>query len=481
MLRGRRGLRREARWRPRGAKNVTQEQKPMDSSLIFNNRYLVLKKIGGGGFGQAYLAVDMHLPSRPKCVVKQLSFRTDNPDLYELVRLRFLREAAVLETLGNLNPQIPRLHACSEDGGVIYLVQDWIEGESLQDRLNSQGALGEAEVRELLARTLPVLQFVHSKNVIHRDIKPDNIMSRKADGQPFLIDFGAVKEVINEAAGLYGDPKKTIFIGTRGFAPYEQYMGRPVFASDIYSLGMTAVCLLTNRLPAWYETDLASGARVVHELSLGTWYKYAPAVGPRLRETLDRAIQPDAADRYQTARDMLSALRLTRSAGVAAGKLPEPDATTQLAALAKKYNDVRKTYQGQDTPHRRELMFGVYSEMVKHCLAAGPLDILPYLDSEDWGMRLATYVYLYTHPRAEDLLALVKSTARAGRQPFIQHRGIEAVGAILEKYGRGPGALEGVEEARRLLDALDAGTLRHAELSRIFERLDSPPAADTDS
>jgi serine/threonine-protein kinase len=455
----------------------TREQTLIMSDLLFNNRYLALKELGEGGFGRTYLSVDTHLPSRPKCVVKQLKFKKDDPDLYELVRVRFLREAAILETLGNLNPQIPRLHACSEEDGVLYLVQDWIEGESLQDRLDNRGAFGEDEVRNILARILPVLQFVHSKNVIHRDIKPDNIMLRTADGLPFLIDFGAVKEVINELAGLYGDPNGTIIIGTPGFAPLEQRNGRPVFASDIYSLGMTAICLLTGKRPAWMETDLDSGRREPQRLSPGAWYGYAPAVGRRLRETLDRAIQPAAGERYQTAREMLSALRLTRAAvGISAAKPKEAAGLTRLASLAKKYNDIRETYAGQDTPQRRELMGGVYSEMIEQCLGAEALDPLPYLDSDDWGMRLAAYVYLYTHPRAEDLPALVASTTRAGRQPFVQHRGIEAVGAILEKYGRGSGTLEGVEDVRRLLDGLDAGTLRHAELSRILKRFDAPAA-----
>lgn len=448
----------------------------MKSDLFFNNRYLALKELGSGGFGRTYLSVDTHMPSRPKCVVKQLKFGKADPDLYELVRVRFLREAAILETLGNLNPQIPTLHACFEEGGILYLVQDWIEGESLQDGLDSQGAFSEDEVRNILARILPVLQFVHSKNVIHRDIKPANIMLREVDALPFLIDFGAVKEVINEATGLHGGSSKTAFIGTPGFAPFEQYKGSPVFATDIYSLGMTAVCLLTNKSPAWMETDLRSGRRLTHELSPGTWYNYARVVNQRLRETLDRAIQPAAADRYQTAREMLNALRLTRAVRATVGKPTEAAALTRLAVLAKKYNDIRETYKGKDSIQRRELMHGVYSEMVKQCLAGESLDPVPYLNSDDWGMRLAACVYLYTHPQAKDLSALIQSTAQAGQQPFVQHRGIEAIGEILEKYGRGLDPLEGVEDARRMLNKLDPNTLRHATLSRILKRLDAPVA-----
>jgi len=447
--------------------------------VIFNNRYLILDEIGCGGFGCTYLAVDTHMPSKPKCVVKQLTFAKDDPELYELVRTRFQREAAILETLGNLNSQIPRLHACSEENGELYLVQDWIEGESLQDKLDKKGAFGEQEVRDLLARLLPVLHVVHAKNVIHRDIKPSNIMVRKDDGQPFLIDFGAVKEVLTAAAGMYGDDKKTIFIGTRLFAPLEQHNGNPVFASDLYSLGLTAICLLTNQLPAWKETNLLTGKPEVRRLSPGTWYAYASSVSERLKTTLDKAIQPVAAHRFRTAREMLSALRLSRSAATKA-KTPPADAAARIATLAKKYNDIRELYKGHDTSHRRELMTGVFSEMVEFSLGEENLDMRPYLSADDWGMRLAAYVYIYTYPRLEDLPALVTSVEQAERQPFVQHRGIEAIGQILERHVHEPEVLEAVKRVRGLLGRLPSGTLRHAALTAILKKLDAAPIWETD-
>src|SRR5205085_180314 len=141
----------------------------------------------------------------------------------------------------------------------------------------------------ILAHLLPVLAIVHSKNVIHRDIKPANIMLRNEDGRPFLIDFGAVKEVISATAGLYGDSGTTIFIGTPPFAPFEQHKGKPVFASDLYSLGLTAICLLTGKPPAWKETDLETGKVLLHRFRPGTWHSYAPRVSNQLKATLDKA------------------------------------------------------------------------------------------------------------------------------------------------------------------------------------------------
>jgi serine/threonine-protein kinase len=448
---------------------------------LFNNRYLTLGHLGRGGFGSTYLAVDTHLPSKPKCVVKQLTFETDDPELYELVRTRFQREAAILEALGNLCPQIPKLHACSEEGGNLYLVQDWIQGQSLQDKLDLKGAFAEEAVRDILAGLLPVLAFIHSKNVIHRDIKPSNIMLRDADGLPYLIDFGAVKEVITAAEGLYGGGQTTIFIGTPPFAPPEQHGGKPVFASDLYSLGLTAVCLLTGRPPAWKETNLETNRHVLHRLRPGNWHKYAPAVGERLRTTLDKAIQTAASDRFHTAGEMMATLRLSRPSAVAKTSILADDILTRLRTLAERYNTICETYAGQDTLHRRELMTGVFSEMIEVCLGGEELDVRLFLDDDDWGMRLAAYVYVYTHPNADDLSALVGSLERAGGQPFVQHRGLEAVSKILEKYG---GELElpgGVGHLPGLLDRFAPHTIRHAELTRLLNDLDANSAQSAET
>ena len=447
-----------------------------DSNILFNNRYLTLKQLGCGGFGCTYLAIDTHMPSKPKCVVKQLTFDTDDPDIYELVQTRFQREAAILEILGNLSPRIPKLHACSQEGHNLYLVQDWIDGENLEDKVERSGAFKEDEVNELLAYLLPVLGVVHSKNVIHRDIKPANIMVRDEDRQPFLIDFGAVKEVVSATAGLFGDTKLTIFIGTPAFAPVEQRIGKPVFASDLYSLGLTAIYLLTEKLPAWKETDFDTGERIVKRFRPGTWHEYAPEVSEQLKSVLDKAIQPLAADRYRTAREMQSALRLKRSVVSLPAENSSLSSLDKLVALAEKYNDIRKTYKGQDTPNRRELMTGVFNEMIKVGLDEEDTNVMPYLNSDNWGMRLAAYAYIYINPTPEFLFALIDSTQQAGRQPFVQHRGIEAIGKILERYDLGAEVTEAAEKLRTLHNQLDSTTLRYAELSRILNNLENPQA-----
>lgn len=448
-----------------------------DANLIFNNRYLTLEELGCGGFGCTYLALDTHMPSKPKCVVKQLAFDTDDADLYDLVQTRFQREAAILEILGKLSSQIPSLYACSQDGANLYLVQEWIDGESLQDKLDKRPSLDEVEVIEILVDLLPVLDLIHSKNVIHRDIKPGNIMVRNDDGRPVLIDFGAVKEVIPITASMISDSSRSIFIGTPQFAPLEQHQGKPVFASDLYSLGLTAICLLTGKPPAWKDTDLSTGKPVIHRFRPGNWYSHAPRAGSVLKEALDKAIQPTIGDRFQSAREMQTALHLRRSIPAFAARV-QPSGIDRLAALASQYNQIRKEFDQLGRERRRELIRGVLNEMVKLSVEYESLNMSAYLNSDDWGMRLAAFAYVYTYPRIDILAELIRSVTEAGAQPFVQYRGLEAIGKILLKYPKNDGAIiEEIGKLRLLQNNLEADTQRYAELGRILERYDASTPA----
>lgn len=273
---------------------------------MLNNRYLVRSTLGRGGFGQTYLVEDTHSPSRRLRVVKQLKPQAADPDLFPLIRDRFEREAAILERLGEATDQIPTLHAYFSEEGEFYLVQDWIEGRSLAQKMREEGTFSEGEAREFLIGILPVLDFVHSQNVIHRDINPNNVMIRARDRRPVLIDFGAVKEVVTTVVDAGGHPSSTIAIGSPGYMPLEQSAGMPVFASDIFSLGLTAVFSLTGRHPR-EMLDLRTG-----EIS---WRSHAPEVSERLAGVLTKAVQYHAHDRFASAREMLDVLQADSGAG----------------------------------------------------------------------------------------------------------------------------------------------------------------------
>ncbi|WP_414545965.1 protein kinase domain-containing protein [Nostoc sp. CCY0012] len=277
---------------------------------LLNNRYQVIGTLGAGGFGETFLAEDTQMPSHRRCVIKQLRPIQNNPQIYQLVQERFQREAAILEDLGGYTDQIPTLYAYFQSSGEFYLVQEWIQGDTLTARIQQKGLCSETTVREILENLLPVLEYVHSTGIIHRDIKPDNIILRHRDGKPVLIDFGAVRETMGTMLNSQGNPTSSIVIGTPGYMPSEQAAGRPVYSSDLYSLGLTAIYLLTGKQPQELETDPQTGEII--------WYRHALNISSILAGMINRAIAYHPRERFATAREMLSALQF------APGTVPQP-------------------------------------------------------------------------------------------------------------------------------------------------------------
>ncbi|WP_319422243.1 serine/threonine-protein kinase [Pleurocapsa sp. FMAR1] len=268
-------------------------------AVLLNNRYRIIKTLGRGGFGETYLTEDTHMPSGRKCVLKQLKPIVKQPKTPLWMKERFQREAAILEELGEGSSQIPRLYAYFSEDDKFYLVQEWIEGLTLEQYWQQFGNLHRDEVRQILVKLLPVLDYVHSRRIIHRDIKPENIILRQGDKQPFLIDFGAVKEAIATEVNQSGSTFSAS-IGTPGYMSSEQAAGRPIYSSDLYSLGLTAIFLLTGKSPNELETDPQNGEIV--------WIEHAFNLDSELVAILDRAIKFHPRDRFSTAQEMLNAL-----------------------------------------------------------------------------------------------------------------------------------------------------------------------------
>jgi serine/threonine protein kinase, bacterial len=298
---------------------MTSSQSPEALSAsqpdLLANRYQVIRVLGEGGFGTTYLASDMQMPSNRYCVVKRLKPIEGDPQIYQMIQDRFQREAAILESLGESCDQIPSLYAYFAEGDQFYLVEEWIEGSTLTQKAIAQGPMREDQVREILLQLLPVLDYIHRQQKVHRDIKPDNILLRTGDGKAVLIDFGAVKETMGTVINSQGS-SQSIVVGTPGFMPPEQMAGRPVFGSDLYSLGLTAIYLLTRRLPAEMETDPMTG--------ILQWRSHAPAVSDPFAQVLDKAIQLQAGQRFVTAPEMQFALEASRLSPQPASAPPNP-------------------------------------------------------------------------------------------------------------------------------------------------------------
>jgi CHASE2 domain-containing sensor protein len=262
-------------------------------------RYKLTRILGAGGFGQTYLAVDIKPNHRSaqllnQCVVKQLKPASQDPNFLLVARRLFETEVAVLRRLGSHN-RIPKLVDSFEEESEFYLVQEFIDGQSLEDEIKQVGQFSEAEVIALLEDVLPTLAFIHQHNVVHRDLKPDNLIRRRDSREIVLIDFGAVKEIRTRL--ITGEQTKlTIGIGTQGYTPSEQLSGKPRYSSDIYALGMTAIHALTGRSPIDLPEDLGSLDP--------RWQDYAQ-VSPGLAILLGKMTRHYIHQRYSTTEDVL--------------------------------------------------------------------------------------------------------------------------------------------------------------------------------
>ncbi|HEY9666355.1 MAG TPA: serine/threonine-protein kinase [Coleofasciculaceae cyanobacterium] len=264
-------------------------------------RYKVISQLAAGGFGQTFLAHDLHLPGQPKCVVKQLKPQVSDAESLQTARRLFDTEAQVLYHLGN-HDQIPRLLAHFEESQEFYLAQELIEGEPLTEEFVSGEAWPEVKVIALVQDMLQVLAFVHQQHVIHRDIKPSNLIRRRRDGRIVLIDFGAVKQVSTQVLNpKTGKTNMTISIGTQGYMPKEQLGGNPRFSSDVYAVGIIGIQALTGLHPRFLPEDPQTG-----EIA---WHDRIQQASPEFIAILDRMVRYDFRARYVTAADALQALR----------------------------------------------------------------------------------------------------------------------------------------------------------------------------
>ncbi|MBD2609024.1 ABC transporter substrate-binding protein [Scytonema hofmannii FACHB-248] len=275
-------------------------------TLILKTRYLPLEQIGWGGFGKTFRAWDAHL--QQQCVVKQLQPRNTSRKPFsdselELIKKSFEEEAKALRDIKH--EQIPQLYDYFElrvpnesqeefPKELFYLVQEYVQGETLDKELNKKGRFSETEVLQDLGQLLNVLKYIHEKRqVIHRDIKLSNII-RHENGTLYLIDFGAaVKRKLEPKIPV----EQSMAMGTPIFAPPEQLAGQGIFfSSDLYSLAVTCICLLTGK----NVNELWNQNRWI-------WREYVN-VNDNLADILDRMLSYQPKDRYESAESVITAL-----------------------------------------------------------------------------------------------------------------------------------------------------------------------------
>ncbi len=263
--------------------------------VILRTRYRPVKFLGGGGFGKTYLAEDIDKLNE-KCVIKQLAPQVQGTAGLQKATELFKEEAYRLQQLGE-HPQIPTLLGYFQEDSRLYLVQQFIDGQNLLEELQHQGTFNEAKIRDLLQDLLNILQVVHEYKVIHRDIKPENIIQRLY-GKVVLIDFGASKLLTNTVVTGQGT-----MIGSFGYASLEQMEGGVAYpASDLYSLGATCFHLLSGIHP--WELWKSQGYGWVRN-----WQQHlVQPVTDRLKNIIDKLLQEDYQQRYQSAGQVLQDL-----------------------------------------------------------------------------------------------------------------------------------------------------------------------------
>ncbi|MBE9177286.1 serine/threonine protein kinase [Oculatella sp. LEGE 06141] len=254
------------------------------SRLLLGDRYRALRPIGGGNSSRTFLGQDTRQLLDPRRVIKQFSNQDENA---------FRQEVARLDELA-AHPQIPELYDYFERDRRQYLVQEFVDGQTLLQQMQDDGVFDEAQIVQVLQDLLPLLQFLHDRHLIHRDVKPANLIRRSSDQRLMLVDFGAVKQVTASAL------KKTgTVIGSAEYTAPEQLMGKAEFASDLYSVGVSCIHLLTGVRPF----ELFNSAD-----STWLWRVVSVPVSDRLAHLLDKLLQNTVSQRYQSARAVLQDL-----------------------------------------------------------------------------------------------------------------------------------------------------------------------------
>lgn len=272
------------------------------------NRYKIIKRLGAGGFSQVYLAKDLQRDDHRRCVVKKLQPKSDDPFTVRTGRRLFKTEVNVLQKLGN-HDRIPQLYVSFEEDRQFYLVEQYIAGQGLSREL-TWWHWTEAKTVAFLQDILETLAFVHHRQVIHRDIKPENLIRRDRDQRIVLIDFGSVKK--RQPAD------HTAIVGTQGYMPPEQLLGKPRLNSDVYAVGMIALRGLTGIDPAKtaFPMDPDTGEFLWH---------HKTDVSPELAQILNTMVRQDHRYRYPSAQEALKAVNQL-------GEVPAPSRRRLLQA-----------------------------------------------------------------------------------------------------------------------------------------------------
>ncbi|MDB9316024.1 serine/threonine-protein kinase [Spirulina sp. CS-785/01] len=284
----------------------------VEVGALLSDRYHILRELGKGTMGCTYLAEDRQQGNARRAISE---FRVNLPQeaLRQKAEQLFRQEAEILSRLDH--PQIPRvyelLYLPEEGQDRVLVVRDYVEGQTLRTLLKARWVQGrtfnEIDGLRCLQQLLPVLNYLHSMGIIHRDIAPDNILLRQKDNRLVLFDFGGIKQILTtletERTDPSTNPQATTLahrLGRPGYAPPEQLRKGIIYTySDLYALAATVLVLLTGKEPL----------ELYDERSQGWTWDAEVEISPQLAEILRKMLAQQPSDRFQNAYDVLKALR----------------------------------------------------------------------------------------------------------------------------------------------------------------------------
>ena len=270
---------------------------------VLENRYHLVRKLYEEGFETVYLAESKDISVPTNCLIQQFTPQYISQAQSTAAKSLFNQEAAILKNLGT-HPQIPAIYDYFEIDGQFFVVQEFIVGQSFAEELSEAKAYSETETIDLLNNILPVLKFIHQNNYIHRDIKPSHLMRNYVDQKICLINFYSIKEKINpQNLDITGQFIAHITVGTQGYIPMEQHLGRPEFCSDIYALGIVVIQALTkiNLTQLQYDDN-----------NNPVWKHLLPNISnfsPQLLDIVDTMVRCNYRQRYQSAIAIIASLK----------------------------------------------------------------------------------------------------------------------------------------------------------------------------
>ena len=306
---------------------------------LLNERFRLEEKIGSGGMSTVYRACD---PTLERWVAIKLMHRdiSEEPDQLE----RFRREARAVARLSH--PHVVTVIDFGEDDGTPYIVLEYVEGETLKDRIKRMGRLPVAEAVAYAIEIGRALTCAHTAHLVHRDVKPQNVLI-DMEGRAKVTDFGIARSLEVDVAGLTADGR---VLGTTDYVSPEQALGKEVTEqSDVYSLGIVMFEMLTGEVPFRAESQVAVAMKHVKE-PMPDVQRIRPEVSATLASVVEHATAKELDNRYATAEDMTEDLEEVLAIEVARAGEAGSEATTRAARAGQRHQGLRARAAAQPAP-----------------------------------------------------------------------------------------------------------------------------------